>query len=213
MPKLLRCFAAAACVRTRYLLNAITRMENRRLPRLARSAPLPVRLGEFQSSLTHAKMTNPFTIRYYSGPQSADEAINYALNEYSWYAKTTFEIFNVKTRERIGSFSVPLCYYFCCGMREIGNFGGGYHTLTKEEIPQLIQLFHTWADETWGGIGALTLTEHIRRSTNGGKHRYVFGWVQQLVDNWPDASHAEPFFNPNSGNFVTQWVLPFKREA
>lgn len=190
-------------------------MENRRLPRHAQSAPLPVSLGEFLSSLTHAKMENPFTIRYHSGPQSVDDAINYELNEYSWYARTTYEINNVKTRERVGYFSVPLCYYFCCGMREIGNFSGGYHTLTKEEIPQLIQLFHTWAQETWGDMGALTLTEHIRHTSSypGGKYRCVPDWVKQLVDNWPDASHAKPFYNPNSGNFITQWVLPFKREA
>jgi len=197
-------------------------MENRRLQHLARSAPLPVSLGEFQSSLTRAKMENPFTIRHHSGPQSVDDAINYEIDEFSWYAKTTFKIVNVKTNVCVGSFSVPLCYYFCCGMREIGNFGSGYHTLfgngyhtlTKEEIPQLIQLFHTWANETWGDMGALTLTEHIRHNAvyPGGKYRGVSGWVQQLVDNWPDASHAEPFFNPNSGNFVTQWVLPFKRE-
>jgi len=159
-------------------------------------------------------MENTFVIKHHSGPISADDAINYEIDEFSWYAKTTFEIVNVKTRERIGNFSVPLCYYFCCGMREIGSFGSGYHTLTKEEIPQLIQLFHTWVKETWGDMGALTLTEHIRHRDvyPGGKHRHVPGWVQQLVDNWPDASHAEPFFNPNSGNFVTQWVLPFKQE-
>jgi len=160
-------------------------------------------------------MENPFAIKHHSGPESTDDAINYAIDEFSWYAKTTFEIINVKTSVCVGSFSVPLCYYFCCGMREIGNFGGCYHTLTEEEIPQLIQLFHTWAWETWGGMGALTLTEHIRHRAGypDGKYRYVPGWVRQLVDNWPDASHAEPFFNPNSGNFVTQWVLPFKRES
>lgn len=159
-------------------------------------------------------MENTFAIRYYSGPQSVMDAINYEIDKFSWYTKTTFEIVNVKTKLRVGGFSVPLCYYFCCGMREIGNFGSGYHTLTKEEIPQLIQLFHTWAKETWVDMGALTLTEHIRHHADypGGKHRHVSGWVQQLVDNWPDASHAEPFFNPNSGNFVTQWVLPFKQE-
>jgi len=166
-------------------------------------------------------MANPFTIRYYSGPESADDSYNY--ESYAgftgpWYAKTTYEIINVKTQGRVGYFSVPLCYYFCCGMREIGGFGGSYHTLTKEEIQQLIQLFHTWAAETWGGMGALTLTEHIRHNLPAavypsGKYRYVPDWVQQLVADWPDASHAEPFFNPNSGNFVTQWVLPFKRET
>jgi len=163
-------------------------------------------------------MENPFTIRYYSGPESADDSYNY--ESYAgftgpWYAKTTYEIINVKTQGRVGYFSVPLCYYFCCGMREIGAFGSGDHPFTKEEIPQLIQLLHHWANETWGGIGALTLTEHIRHHAtySGGKYRNVPDWVQQLVDNWPDASHAEPFFNPNSGNFVTQWVLPFKREA
>jgi len=189
-------------------------MENRRLPRHAQSAPLPVSLGEFQSSLTHAKMENPFAIKHHSGPEDVFDAINQEIDNLSWYAKTTFYIVNVKTQERVGSFSVPLCYYFCCGMREIGNFGS-YHTLTEEEIPQLIQLFHTWAWETWGGVGALTLTEHIRHHSAypSGEHRYVADWVQKLVDNWPDASHAEPFFNPNSWNFVTQWVLPFKQES
>lgn len=188
-------------------------MENRRLPRHARSAPLPVSLGEFQSSVTHAKMENPFTIRHFSGPQSVDDAISYEIDEFSWYAKTTFKIVNVKTNVCVGYFSVSLCYHFCCGMREIGAFVNRYHTLTKEEIPQLIQSFHTWAEETWGGIGALTLTEHIRHDSSfGAQHRYVPSWVLLLVDNWPDASHAEPFFNPNSGNFVTQWVLPFKQD-
>lgn len=146
-------------------------------------------------------------IQYRDGAKHYDAAVCYYYgSSLPSYTKTYYNL--VDNEKVIGMFSFSIGYMFCCGMREIGGFDGPYgkEPFPTDEVEQfraaLCDLLTD--DNDLGGVGAFTLTEHIYPSGR----RFIPMLWQQLIDTWPKASHSNPFYNPNSGNNVIQWILP-----
>lgn len=126
--------------------------------------------------------------------------------------RKTYMLVKDATNKPVASFAILLMYPFCCGMREIGGFSHGWDTIfrpTAEQALELLQCFYDMRDlPGLECIGALTLTEHGSRNSF---QSYLPVWVVSLLSVWPEASHGDWFYNPNSGNVVRQWTLPFPK--
>jgi hypothetical protein len=147
-------------------------------------------------------------IEFYSGAEAYNHAIIYPAiaQGHPAYVKTHYKIVD----DELGhaTFAMSIGYMFCCGMREIGHFDGPYQKepFTTAQVEAFREnLCALLIDENnLSGVGAYTLTENFYQ--NG--RRLVPKLWQQLIDTWPKASCSQPFYNPNSGNTVIQWVLP-----
>ena len=147
-------------------------------------------------------------IEYYSGAEDYNKAVTYPreANGYPAYVKTHYTI--LKDEGHFGAFSMSIGYLFCCGIREIGHFDGPFQKepFTTEQVEKFREALCDLLidDNNLAGVGAYTLTENVSAV---GRRLVPMLW-QQLIDTWPKASHSQPFYNPNSGNTVIQWVLP-----
>ena len=145
-------------------------------------------------------------VEYLSGAKTLDEAASWVVDgseEKFVYRKTSYFLRN-NDGDIIGKFGIMLAYPFCCGMREIGNF---YTTAFDKnyEPEDIMKAMLNALLPMLPYIGAFTLTEHCQRYSGVSR---LPKWVQQLIAAWPGANHAQPFYNPNSGNVIKQWVLP-----
>jgi len=195
--------AAAALFHTGYTSRDITRMEGRRSRRHVQCAERPSKHSALLKQLTR----NDMKIELYSGAEDYDKAVTYPreANGHPAYVKSHYKIVD----DELGhaTFSMSIGYMFCCGMREIGHFGGPYQRepFSSAQVEKFrVALCDLLTKNNLKYIGAFTLTENVSSS---GKRLVPLLW-QQLIDTWPKASHSEPFYNPNSGNTVVQWILP-----
>jgi hypothetical protein len=178
-------------------------MESRRSQHPVQCAEQPSERSALLKQLTR----NDMKIKHYSGAENYNHAVTYPreANGHPAYVKSHYKI----VEESLGhaTFSMSIGYLFCCGMREIGHFDGPYQKepFTIDQVKKFREELCDLLNKDYlEAVGAFTLTENIHFTNR----RLVPKLWQQLIDTWPNASCSKPFYNPNSGNTIIQWVLP-----
>lgn len=106
----------------------------------------------------------------------------------------------ISVRDGWNQIKVWLSYHQCCGLREFG-------TIEYDDPREFKEFFYKVVKEiqTFGSAGAFTYTQVGYYKKQIWEHQDFF----DLLDN---VSYSEPWWNPNSGNWVRVLTIPHNQE-